>query len=107
MTTKGRYRNDFAAPPLPPRSPSPVGLDAAGASNRTQPVLSACQPGRCPNATIEARHRPVWVTARGRLAELLRRPALSEPKRALLDAELAEVDRTLSSIPTEESDADR
>jgi hypothetical protein len=25
MTTKGRYRNDFAAPPLPPRSPSPVG----------------------------------------------------------------------------------
>jgi hypothetical protein len=25
MTTKGRYQNDFAAPPLPPRSPSPVG----------------------------------------------------------------------------------
>ena len=25
MTTKGRYRNDFAAPPTPPRSPSPVG----------------------------------------------------------------------------------
>jgi hypothetical protein len=25
MTIKGRYQNDFAAPPLPPRSPSPVG----------------------------------------------------------------------------------
>lgn len=25
MTTKGRYRNDFAAPPIPSRSPSPVG----------------------------------------------------------------------------------
>ncbi|MGH3373033.1 MAG: site-specific integrase, partial [Nocardioidaceae bacterium] len=34
--------------------------------NRSQPVLSACQPSRCPNATIEARHRPVWVAARGR-----------------------------------------
>lgn len=82
-------------------------LDAAGASNRTQPILSACQPGRCPNATIEARHRPVWVAARGHLAELLRRPDLSKPKRALLDAELAEVNRTLSSIPSEEPDADR
>lgn len=82
-------------------------LDAADASDRTQPVLSACQPGRCPNATLEGRHRPVWVAARGRLAELLRRPDLSEPKRALLGAELAEVDRTLSSIPREEPDADR
>lgn len=82
-------------------------LDSTGASNRTQPVLSACQPGRCPNATIEARHRPVWVAARGRLAEVLHRSDLSEPKRALLDAELAEVDRTLSSIRTEEPDGDR
>jgi integrase len=82
-------------------------LDAAPASDRTQPILSACQPGRCPNATIEARHRPVWVAARGRLAELLRRRDLSEPKRALLRAELTEVDRTLASIPSKEPDADR
>ena len=82
-------------------------LGAAGSSNRSQPILSACQPGRCPNATIEARHRPVWVAARGRLAELLRRPDLSDPKRTLLSAELAEVDRTLSSIPGEAPDAER
>lgn len=82
-------------------------LDAAPASDRTQPILSACQPGRCPNATIEARHRPVWVAARGRLAEILGRRDLSEPKRALLGAELAEVDRTLASILSEEPDADR
>lgn len=82
-------------------------LEGAADPNRGWPVLSACQPSRCPNATIEARHRPVWVAARGRLAELLGRRDLSDPKRALLNAEVAEIDRTLSTIPAEDTDADR
>lgn len=82
-------------------------LTSVEPSDRSTPVLSACQPGRCPNATIEEKHRPVWAAARGRLADLLERKDLSEPKRALLDAELAEVDRTISTIKEPEPDDDR
>lgn len=82
-------------------------LTSVEPSDRSTPVLSACQPGRCPNATIEEKHRPVWAAARGRLADLLERKDLSEPKRALLDAELAEVDRTISTIKEPDSDGDR
>lgn len=81
-------------------------LASVDPSDRSAPVLSACQPGRCPNATIEEKHGPVWVAARGRLADLLARPDLSEPKRALLNAELAEVDRTISTIKLREPDGD-
>ncbi len=70
-------------------------------------MLSACQPGRCPNATIEEKHLPVWAAARGRLADLLERRDLSEPKRALLGAELAEVDRTISTIKKLDPNGDR
>lgn len=79
-------------------------LTSVDPSDRNMPVLSACQPGRCPNATIEDKHRPVWVAARGRLAGLMARRDLSEPKRALLDAELAEVDRTISTIKVPDGD---
>jgi len=82
-------------------------LTSVEPSDRSTPVLSACQPGRCPNATIEEKHRPVWVAARGRLADLLERKDLSERKRALLDAELAEVDRTISTIKEAHPDGDR
>jgi hypothetical protein len=80
-------------------------LTGAAGDNAT-PVLSACQPGRCPNATIEEKHRPVWVAGRGRLADLLARKDLSEPKRALLDAELAEVDRTIATMKERPIDAE-
>ncbi len=82
-------------------------LTGVDPSDRSTPVLSACQPGRCPNATIEEKHRPVWAAARGRLADLLGRKDLSEPKRALLDAELAEVDLTISTIKEPEPYGDR
>ena len=49
-------------------------LTSLDPSERSAPVLSACQPGQCPNATIEEKHGPVWVAARGRLADLLARP---------------------------------
>ena len=38
-------------------------LTSVDPSDRSAPVLSACQPGRCPNATIEEKHGPVWVAA--------------------------------------------
>jgi hypothetical protein len=82
-------------------------LTSVGPADRSTPVLSACQPGRCPNATIEEKHRPVWAAARGRLADLLERKDLSGPKRALLDAELAEVDRTISTIKEPDPNGDR
>ncbi len=82
-------------------------LTSVDPSDRSTPVLSACQPGRCPNATIEEKHRPVWEAARDRLADVLVRRDLSEPKRALLDAELAEVDRTISTIKEPDPDGDR
>jgi hypothetical protein len=82
-------------------------LTSVDPSDRTSPVLSACQPGRCPNATIEEKHRPVWAAARGRLADLLERKDLSEPKRALLGAELAEADRTISTIKEPDPIGDR
>lgn len=76
-----------------------------------------------PEELVEAVHRLVWpheldlvgvIVLLGlrtglppECIKVLRRPDLSEPKRALLGAELAEVDRTLSGIPTEEPDAER
>lgn len=82
-------------------------LTSVDPSDRSTPVLSACQPGRCPNATMEEKHRPVWAAARDRLADVLVRRDLSGPKRALLDAELAEVDRTISTIKEPDPDGDR
>src|SRR3546814_16006185 len=43
------------------------------AGNQSAPMISLCEPSRCPNACITARHRPAWAgaaeNARGVLTE--------------------------------------
>jgi len=61
---------------------------ATGPEAKT-PLTALCQPTRCPNACITARHRPVWANAAADAEALLKEKRLSEPQRIALRQDLA------------------
>lgn len=62
------------------------------------PALPLCQPTRCPNACITARHRPAWARAADDVRELLREKRLSSAQRTVLAGELARFEAVLDDL---------
>jgi hypothetical protein len=62
------------------------------------PLTALCQPTRCPNACITARHRPAWARAAANAEALLREKRLSEPQRVALGADLQRFQSVLAGI---------
>lgn len=62
------------------------------------PLTALCQPTRCPNACITARHRPAWAGAAADAEALLREKRLSEPQRVVLRRDLERFQVVLRGI---------
>lgn len=70
---------------------------ASNVDNNT-PLTALCQPTRCPNACITARHRPAWAKAATDAEALLKEKRLSEPQRIALRHELERFLTVLNGI---------
>ena len=67
--------------------------------DRTAPVQALCQPTRCPNACITARHRPAWSRAAADARAMLTEKRLSALQRAALAQDLRRIEAVLGGIP--------
>jgi len=67
-------------------------------SDRATPLVALCEPTRCPNACITARHRPVWTRAADDARILLREKRLSELRRVALRRDLDRIEAVLDGI---------
>ncbi len=67
--------------------------------DRAAPVLALCQPTRCPNACITARHRPAWSRAAADARAMLAEKRLSALQRAALVQDLRRIEAVLDGIP--------
>ena len=68
------------------------------AGDQTAPMISLCEPTRCPNACITARHRPAWTQAEDNARALLKEKRLSELQRTALAQELRRIETVLSNV---------
>jgi hypothetical protein len=66
--------------------------------DRSAPLVALCEPTRCPNACITARHRPVWARAADDARILLREKRLSELQRVALRRDLDRIEAVLDGI---------
>jgi hypothetical protein len=73
-------------------------LKHTSAPNRSAPLVALCEPTRCPNACITARHRPVWARAADDARILLREKRLSELQRVALRRDLDRIEAILDGI---------
>jgi hypothetical protein len=64
----------------------------------TQPRTALCEPSRCPNACITARHRPAWQHAAHEVRTLLKERHLSDLQHAALTTELHRLARVIEAI---------
>lgn len=70
---------------------------ATNADNKT-PLTALCQPTRCPNACITARHRPVWARSADEGRAVLKEKRLSSLQRSALQQDLARIEAVLDDI---------
>lgn len=70
---------------------------ATNADNKT-PLTALCQPTRCPNACITARHRPVWARSADEARAVLKEKRLSSLQRSALQQDLARIEAVLDDI---------
>lgn len=70
---------------------------ATNADNKT-PLTALCQPTRCPNACITARHRPVWARSADEARAVLEEKRLSSLQRSALQQDLARIEAVLDDI---------
>ena len=63
-------------------------LRHATTTERQAPLTALCQPTRCPNACITARHRTGWAQAAADTEVMLREKRLTEPQRVALRQDL-------------------
>ncbi|QDG94765.1 integrase (plasmid) [Rhizobium sp. NIBRBAC000502774] len=68
------------------------------AGDRSAPMISLCQPSRCPNACITARHRPAWAGAAESARSVLKEKRLSELQRLSIEQDLRRIETVLSDI---------
>ena len=73
-------------------------LKHATEPDRSAPLVALCEPTRCPNACITARHRPVWARAADDARILLREKRLSELQRVALRRDLDRIEAVLDGI---------
>ena len=64
-------------------------LANTNSQDSSAPALSLCQPGRCPNACINSRHRPHWEQSIKQAEEMLSSKHLSLVQRQVLKGEVA------------------
>lgn len=70
---------------------------ATSADNKT-PLTALCQPTRCPNACITARHRPAWARSADEARAVLKEKRLSSLQRSALQQDLARIEAVLHDI---------
>ncbi|WP_414886676.1 MULTISPECIES: integrase [unclassified Sphingomonas] len=63
-----------------------------------QPLTALCQPTRCPNACITARHRPAWQRSADDARTLLKERRLSDIQRTALTTELHRLSKVIDAI---------
>src|SRR3546814_13103480 len=63
-----------------------------------QPLTALCEPTRCPNACITARHRPAWERAADDARALLRERRLSDLQRHALATEINRLTTVIDAI---------
>ena len=63
-------------------------------------MIALCEPTRCPNACITARHRPAWARAADDAKALLKEKRLSELQRAALTQDIRRIEAILDGITT-------
>ena len=73
-------------------------LNRSSEPGASGPMISMCEPVRCPNACIAERHRPAWQRGADEARLLLREKRLPEPQRVTLQAEVARIQRVLEQI---------
>jgi hypothetical protein len=73
-----------------------VCLRHAGAGDQDEPLISLCEPTRCPNACITSRHRPAWAGAAENARAILREKRLAELQRLAVAEDLRRIEKVLS-----------
>ncbi|WP_342032995.1 hypothetical protein [Agrobacterium pusense] len=68
------------------------------AGDRTAPMISMCEPSRCPNACITARHRPPWARAAENARAVLKEKRLTDLQRLAVREDLRRIETILSDI---------
>ena len=71
---------------------------ATNADNNKMPLTVLCQPTRCPNACITARHRPAWARSADEARAVLKEKRLSSLQRSALQQDLARIETVLDDI---------
>ena len=71
---------------------------ATNADNNKMPLTVLCQPTRCPNACITARHRPAWARSADEARAVLKEKRLSSLQRSALQQDLARIEAVLDDI---------
>lgn len=65
---------------------------------QSAPMISLCEPSRCPNACLTARHRSAWAGAADNARGVLKEKRLSELQRLAIEQDLQRTERVLSDI---------
>jgi integrase len=78
---------------------SAVCLRNATDPDRSAPILALCEPTRCPNACMTARHRPAWSRAAADARAMLAEKRLSPLQRGALLQDLRRIQIVLDGIP--------
>jgi hypothetical protein len=73
-------------------------LQRATDPGRSAPLIALCEPTRCPNACIAARHRPVWARSADDARALLKEKRLSALQRAIVRRDLERIEAVLDGI---------
>lgn len=75
---------------------SAVCLRKAVPGDQDGPMISLCEPTRCPNACITSRHRPAWAGAAENARAILREKRLTELQRLAVAEDLRRIETVLS-----------
>ncbi|MCX8571162.1 integrase [Aminobacter sp. MET-1] len=73
-----------------------VCLRHVSSGDKTAPMISLCEPTRCPNACITARHRPAWAGAAENAKAILKEKKLTELQRLAVGGDLRRIEKILS-----------
>ena len=76
-------------------------LCVKAAADQTKPQTALCQPTKCPNACIRARHLPAWQKAEEEVSTLLKEKRLSAAQRTSLKAERTRIRYVVEQVSTE------
>jgi hypothetical protein len=75
-----------------------VCLKQASGIDDKMPLTTLCQPTRCPNACITARHQPAWARSANECRAFLKEKRLSSLQRGALQQDLERIESVLKDI---------